>query len=100
MKEDVKEDVKEGGTKEGVPPFDLCIYVAGADPYENDTLGGLKITKEGLRKRDEKVFEWCRERGIAVAVVLAGGYPENVEDCVDIHWNTFDVGRRVMCGGR
>lgn len=67
---------------------DLVLYVAGADPFCEDRLGGLALTKEGLRARDELVFGAAREAGAAVAVVLAGSYPPNVEDAVDIHVET------------
>lgn len=67
---------------------DLVLYVAGADPFREDRLGGLALTKEGLRARDGLVFGAAREAGAAVAVVLAGSYPPNVEDAVDIHVET------------
>ena len=64
---------------------ELAIYLAGADPYEDDRLGRLCVTKEGLAERDRLVLESCRERGIPVAVTMAGGYARNVDDTVDIH---------------
>ncbi len=66
----------------------LVIMVAGADPYEDDQLGGLALTIEGLRARDRLVVQECRERGIAVAGVLAGGYARHIEDTVRIHAHT------------
>ena len=75
---------------------DLCVYLAGADPYEGDMLGGLAITKEGLRRRDALVFEECRARGLPVCTVLAGGYAPDVGDVVDIHVNTVREARRVF----
>ena len=72
---------------EGFRP-DLVIYLAGADPFENDRLGRLGLTKAGLLKRDELVFEACLVRRVPVAVTMAGGYAANTEDTVDIHVGT------------
>jgi acetoin utilization deacetylase AcuC-like enzyme len=68
---------------------DILFYVGGADPYCEDQLGGLSLTKEGLQKRDRSVFEEARRRGIPVATTLAGGYARRVEDTVRIHVNTI-----------
>lgn len=68
---------------------DILFYVGGADPYCEDQLGGLSLTKEGLRRRDHGVFEEARRRGIPVATTLAGGYARRVEDTVRIHVNTI-----------
>lgn len=68
---------------------DILFYVGGADPYCEDQLGGLSLTKEGLKKRDRSVFEEARRRGIPVATTLAGGYARRVEDTVRIHVNTI-----------
>ena len=67
---------------------DLVFYLAGADPYRFDQLGGLGLTLEGLRSRDELVFKRATEAGAAVAVCLAGGYAVRPEDTVEIHCNT------------
>ena len=64
---------------------DLIAYVAGADPFEEDQLGGLKLTREDLRARDRLVFGAARERSVPVAAFLAGGYALRVEDTVAIH---------------
>lgn len=64
---------------------DLAIYLAGADPFEGDRLGRLSLTKPGLAERDRLVLETCLERGIPVAVAMAGGYADRVEDTVDVH---------------
>ncbi|HET9940790.1 MAG TPA: histone deacetylase [Candidatus Eisenbacteria bacterium] len=64
---------------------DLVAYVAGADPFEEDQLGGLKLTREDLRARDKLVFDAARERSVPVAAYLAGGYAQRVEDTVAIH---------------
>lgn len=66
----------------------LVMYVAGADPYREDQLGGLGLTLEGLAARDRLVFDAARSSGAVVAVTLAGGYAVNVEDTVTIHVNT------------
>lgn len=75
---------------------DLVIYLAGADPYEHDQLGSLRLTKRGLRERDLLVIGEARRRRIAVAVVLAGGYAVDLEDTVAIHLNTVRVAQRVQ----
>lgn len=64
---------------------ELAIYLAGADPFEDDRLGRLSVSKEGLSERDRLVLESCRERGVPVAVTMAGGYARKVEDTVEIH---------------
>jgi acetoin utilization deacetylase AcuC-like enzyme len=68
---------------------DIVFYVGGADPYCEDQLGGLSLTKKGLQSRDRQVFEAARSRGIPVASTLAGGYARRVEDTVQIHVNTI-----------
>lgn len=69
---------------------ELVVYLAGADPYRDDQLGGLSLTFEGLRRRDRMVFEAARARGIPVAVVLAGGYAHRLDDTVAIHVATIE----------
>ena len=68
---------------------EMLFYVGGADPYCEDQLGGLSLTKAGLKQRDRSVFEEARRRGIPVATTLAGGYARRVEDTVRIHVNTI-----------
>jgi acetoin utilization deacetylase AcuC-like enzyme len=75
---------------------DLLCYVAGADPYKHDQLGGLSLTIEGLKKRDELVFRVARARDIPVMVTFAGGYARNVEDTVTIHSNTVVAAREIF----
>jgi acetoin utilization deacetylase AcuC-like enzyme len=65
-----------------------CFYLAGADPYRFDQLGGLGLTLEGLRRRDELVFEVAAQAGARVAVCLAGGYAMRPDDTVEINCNT------------
>jgi len=67
---------------------DLVIYLAGADPYEDDRLGRLKLTKAGLAERDQLVFDKVRQRGLPIAIAMAGGYARNINDTVEIHANT------------
>ena len=77
---------------------DLIVYLAGADPYEQDQLGGLALTMEGLRRRDRLVFETARNAGIPVAVTLAGGYARKVDDTIAIHVNTVRTAREIFVG--
>ena len=81
----------------GLQRFDpqLLCYVAGADPYREDQLGGLSLTIEGLKKRDELVYRAAKARGIPVMVTLAGGYAQQVEDTVTIHCNTVLAAKEV-----
>ena len=72
------------------------IYLAGADPYENDRLGRLKLTKAGLATRDRFVLELARDNAIPVAVTMAGGYAVDVADIVDIHFNTVRTAFEVF----
>ena len=74
---------------------DILFYVGGADPFCEDQLGGLSLTKKGLMERDRHVFEEARRRGIPVATTLAGGYARRVEDTVRIHVNTILAAREV-----
>ncbi|HTS35417.1 MAG TPA: histone deacetylase [Candidatus Solibacter sp.] len=75
---------------------DLICYIAGADPYREDQLGGLNLTIEGLKKRDELVFRVARARDIPIMVTYAGGYAHNVEDTVTIHSNTVAAAQGVF----
>jgi len=74
----------------GLRQFDpqLIVYVAGADPFREDQLGGLNLTIDGLKQRDELVFQAAHARGIPVMVTYAGGYAIHVEDTVAIHCNS------------
>jgi len=68
-----------------------CIfYLAGADPYEDDQLGGLRLTRDGLRARDRLVIDTARTAGIPLVITLAGGYARRVEDTVAIHAATVE----------
>lgn len=70
---------------------DLAIYLAGADPYIDDKLGRLTLTKAGLAERDRLVFNHCHSAGIPMAVTMAGGYARQIEDIVDIHFRTVRI---------
>ena len=67
---------------------DLVFYLAGADPYEHDQLGGLGLTLSGLRRRDRLVFDALANAGVPGAVSLAGGYALHPDDTVEIHCGT------------
>ena len=72
-----------------------CVfYLAGADPYEDDQLGGLRLTRAGLRARDRMVVEAVRGASIPLIVVLAGGYARRVDDTVAIHVTTIEEALR------
>ena len=70
-------------------PFDLAIYLAGADPFHSDRLGRLALSKQGLASRDRLVFDWCRRFDLPVAVTMAGGYAPDLNDIVEIHATTL-----------
>jgi acetoin utilization deacetylase AcuC-like enzyme len=74
---------------------DMLFYIGGADPFCEDQLGGLALTKKGLLERDRRVFEHARTRNVPVATTLAGGYARRVEDTVRIHINTIVAARDV-----
>ena len=65
------------------------IFLAGADPHEGDRLGRLKISKDGMRLRDEMVFEYALSRQLPIAFSMAGGYGKEIESTVDIHFQTI-----------
>ena len=73
---------------------DLVVYLAGADPHENDRLGRLKLTFDGLAQRDELVLRTCREIGLPVCVTIAGGYGRDIADTVRVHLQTVAIAAR------
>jgi acetoin utilization deacetylase AcuC-like enzyme len=75
---------------------ELIVYLAGADPYREDQLGGLSVTFEGLMERDRMVIRTALAHGIGVAIVLAGGYAQNVQDTIVIHANTAMVAKETL----
>ena len=74
---------------------DLLVYLAGADPYADDQLGGLALTLDGLRRRDRLAFAAARSAGLPVAVVLAGGYARRFDDTVAAHVATIEEALRA-----
>jgi acetoin utilization deacetylase AcuC-like enzyme len=76
----------------------LAYYLAGADPYRGDQLGGLGLTMDGLRRRDEYVLRELTLRGIPVAICLAGGYASHTEDTVAIHCATVKAALACFSG--
>ncbi len=75
---------------------ELVVYVAGADPYMEDQLGGLSLTFDGLMERDRLVIWTALTHKIPVAIVLAGGYAQSVEDTITIHANTASVAKEIV----
>jgi acetoin utilization deacetylase AcuC-like enzyme len=75
---------------------DLLFYLAGADPYREDQLGGLALSIDGLKRRDRLVFEHARRRGIPFASFPAGGYARRTDDTVRIHINTILAARELL----
>src|SRR6202165_3955315 len=75
---------------------DLICYIAGAEPYREDQLGGLGLTVEGLKRRDQLVFRVAKARDIPVMVTFAGGYARHIEDTVTIHTNTIIAAHDVF----
>jgi acetoin utilization deacetylase AcuC-like enzyme len=88
----------EEACRKGMDEFrpQLVMYVAGSDPYREDKLGGLDLSIDGLKRRDRLVFDLARERGAAVAVTLAGGYAQQIEDTITIHANTAHAAAESM----
>ena len=70
---------------------DFVSYLAGADPFEGDRLGRLKMTIDGLKRRDEIVMEACTRAGLPVAISMSGGYASDIDAIVAIHANTIRV---------
>jgi acetoin utilization deacetylase AcuC-like enzyme len=80
---------------------DLVIYLAGADVFEGDRLGRLKLSADGMEARDRQVFSWARAQGLPLAFVMAGGYGHRIEETVAVQLNTYRVAlahaRRPVC---
>jgi acetoin utilization deacetylase AcuC-like enzyme len=70
---------------------DFAIYLAGADPYEGDQLGKLKVSMAGLAARDHMVLRACRQANLPVAIAMAGGYAKRVEEIVAVHAQTVAI---------
>jgi len=75
---------------------ELVFYLGGADPFEKDKLGRLKLTIEGLRKRDEMVLSYAKEKQIPIVTTMSGGYAEDINDTVEIHCNTIRAVKKVF----
>ncbi|MEM6979111.1 MAG: histone deacetylase [Planctomycetota bacterium] len=69
--------------------FDLAVYLAGADPFEHDRLGRMKLTMQGLAGRDKMVLDYCTKRGMPLAIAMAGGYAADIDQIVAIHSQTL-----------
>jgi acetoin utilization deacetylase AcuC-like enzyme len=89
LKETLPKIVKENN-------FDMICYVAGADPYIEDQLGHLNLTMEGLKLRDEFIFNLAKDNNIGIFVVLGGGYAVKVEDVVTIHCNMIKKAKEIF----
>jgi acetoin utilization deacetylase AcuC-like enzyme len=74
---------------------ELICYIAGADPYKEDQLGGLALTLDGLKTRDELMLRVARSRNIPIMITFAGGYARRVQDTVTIHCNTILAAKEV-----
>ena len=75
---------------------DFVIYLAGADPHENDRLGRLKISADGMKHRDEVVFQYALDKQISLAFAMAGGYGKTIESTVQIHCQTIQTALRFQ----
>jgi acetoin utilization deacetylase AcuC-like enzyme len=69
-------------------PF-FVFYLAGADPFEGDRLGRLKLSYEGLQARDRRVFDWAWQRRVPLVMAMAGGYGNQIEETVQVQVNTW-----------
>jgi acetoin utilization deacetylase AcuC-like enzyme len=85
----LSEALAEAWHRHAAAPPGLAFYVSGADAHEGDRLGRLKLSFAGMAERDRLVFAASRERGIPVAVVMAGGYGRNIADTVAVHCRTL-----------
>jgi acetoin utilization deacetylase AcuC-like enzyme len=81
-------------------PPGLAFYVAGADPHEDDRLGRLKLTAAGLAERDRRVLAWLGERGVPVALSMAGGYGRDIGVTVDLQARTLALALQAWAGWR
>jgi acetoin utilization deacetylase AcuC-like enzyme len=81
-------------TTHAAQPYNLAIYLAGADPYQADRLGRMAMSKTGLAQRDRMVLERCAQANLPVTVTMSGGYSPDLADIVQIHARTI----RIACG--
>ncbi len=77
---------------------DVIFYLAGADPYEKDKLGRLALSIDGLRRRDEMLLSFARDRGVPIVTTMSGGYATDINDTVEIHANTIRAVKSVYFG--
>ena len=75
----------------------LVLYLAGADPFEGDRLGRLKLSYDGLQARDRRVFDWAWQRRIPLAFCMAGGYGVRIDETVQVQVNTYRVAFEYWC---
>lgn len=68
---------------------EFLIYLAGADVHEGDRLGRLKLTESGMQARDQRVFDWAREKGLPMIICMGGGYGRDLETTVQVQMNTW-----------
>jgi acetoin utilization deacetylase AcuC-like enzyme len=94
--EEYLEELREGLPRVFRSRPQILFYLAGADPYEDDQLGGLRLTKDGLRQRDRIVVEAARAACVPVVVTLAGGYARHPEDTIDIHVATVEEAKAAL----
>jgi acetoin utilization deacetylase AcuC-like enzyme len=89
-------DAVDRGVSQSLASFqaDLAIYIAGADPFSEDRFGRLGMSKAGLLERDRLVLNYCQVAGLPVAIVMGGGYASQIEDIVDIHFQTILLARQ------
>jgi acetoin utilization deacetylase AcuC-like enzyme len=78
------------------PAADMIFYLAGADPYKKDKLGGLSVSKQALLERDRNVFAFCSRQTLPVVITLAGGYAEDVNDIVEIQFRTIVLANQIF----
>ncbi len=97
--EEFLDAVREGlkGALDAFAP-DFAFFLSGADPFEGDRLGRLAVSKEGLKEKDRLILDSCRALGVPTAIVMGGGYAEDILDTVDIHLNTIRVAA-ALAGG-
>ncbi len=69
-------------------PFDMAVFLAGADPHRSDRFGCLGLSRAGLARRDRMVLNACRRQGLPLAIVMSGGYAQDVSETVAIHFKT------------
>jgi acetoin utilization deacetylase AcuC-like enzyme len=75
---------------------ELVVYLAGADPWRDDRLGRMAMTREGLAARDRYVLALLRDEGIPTAIAMAGGYGRDIEDTVGIHVETIRIASELI----